>query len=116
MARTYQEDVTTTILQPQSVRLRHRFRGPRESWKLNLETDQWMADMVSLYSTAATTAEYLEDLEGNNLGVQTETPETSEVEEFYRDGALVGYECYPINSLMLMIESLNQRVRGLEGR
>lgn len=43
-------DTSQFIFQPQTTRWRSRFRGPRESWKQNLEMDQIAYDIYQLYN------------------------------------------------------------------
>lgn len=45
----WQTDTSRWLLQPQTTRWRSRYRGPRESWKVNLELDQIGLDISRLY-------------------------------------------------------------------
>lgn len=42
-------ELKTQLSQPTLTRARHRYRGPRESYKLNLEISQLLYDFTRLY-------------------------------------------------------------------
>ena len=39
------------LTEPQLTRWRHRYRGQRESYKFNVESDQMLYDIITLYAT-----------------------------------------------------------------
>ena len=51
------------ILAPQTTKWRHRYRGQRESWKINLEMNQFLYDVRKLYEGTITVSQNL----ANNL-------------------------------------------------
>lgn len=53
-------DSQDDFLEPQLTRWRHRFRGQRESYKINTETNQFLYDVRLLYQRAADLTELLE--------------------------------------------------------
>lgn len=70
-----------SILQPHSVRSRSRFRGPRESHKMNLEAHQFYLDITKLLGVTDEVSEY-NLLWGGFIysashPIETATPETA---------------------------------------
>lgn len=49
------------LRQPTLTRARHRYRGHRESYKINLEITQFLHDAATLYGEVVTMEEGLED-------------------------------------------------------
>lgn len=45
----FDTDIRAQFSAPQFTRLRHRYRGVRESWKVNLEIDQLLFSITDLY-------------------------------------------------------------------
>lgn len=46
--------IKTQLSQPNLTRARHRYRGPRESHKVNLEINQYLYDITRLYQLTLT--------------------------------------------------------------
>lgn len=113
MAKTYSESSNNDLVQPQSIRLRHRFRGPRESWKINLENDQWYLDVSRLYEMAFAMADTVSDIEDQDMG-SIDADEETDAADFYRDTALAAESYTPITKLAQQLQNLDQRVRALE--
>jgi len=90
---------------PQFTRSRHRFRGPRESEKINLEMDQLYYSIHKLYQIQDEFQEHFVQsanllLEGGNIDV-----------EFNEDGPI---EVIGLEELVVRVDMLRRRVKALE--
>jgi len=107
-------DNTNRVHQPNFTRWRHRLRGPRESYKINLEMDQFYYDIQTLkirYDIVRDNLDYI-------TGHYTEGGAMTGVEVAWELDATPGEEdlvLEGLNNLSARIESLRERVRKLEG-
>lgn len=104
-------DKTYWVYQPTFVRWRHRYRGPRESLKLNQEISQYMYDLNNIFSQINTNRA--------NLATYATTIRDggaiSGVEALNDDAtpSLVDVELWGLDEIESRIEGLRNRVRVL---
>lgn len=102
----FETDLRAEFSAPQFTRLRARYRGVRESWKVNLEIDQLLFSITGLYDRYNT--------------LHADLVLTSEL--LFEGGAVTGVTDYDddplvlegLNSLIEDVAALKARVKRLE--
>lgn len=120
------ENIHGTFVQPQFTRLRHRYRGPRESWKINLEHGQMSYQIYKLYEKAGTIrTKYLDNVEllesGDEAIVEgypglmpSNTLEPSNT--LHPQDPIPHIQIFGLDTLTERIQRLQQRIRFLESQ
>jgi hypothetical protein len=54
-------EIRQQLTQPQTIRVRHQYRGPRKSYKINLEISQLSYDILRLYNRVRAAEETMQD-------------------------------------------------------
>lgn len=100
------------VYQPNFVRSRHRFRGPRESQKINLEINQILYDTHSLDKKQAALVSYTADARDSIMNGKSFSPVTFNWIDDSTPGAqplvIPGFE-----ELKKRVEALNTKIRFL---
>lgn len=101
-----------SISQPQFQRNRHRYRGPKESYKINLEMDQFHFDVRKLFQEYSEASDFF-DFSTELLYDGGVLPE---VEYVWDDSTplLESLQLEGIESLACRVEALHNRIRRLE--
>jgi hypothetical protein len=114
MAILYSEiDKTDWYYEPNFVRMRHRYRGIRESYKTNTEITQYYYDIRNIFNKAESTRDDLDDyteklIEGGSV---------DGCEYYWSEGAtpvLGEVNLLGIDELASRIDKLRNRVKMLE--
>ena len=119
----YNNNPGSVIVQPQSVRSTQRFRGPRESAKLNLEAHQFYYDIVTLRTWAdelgVEVASYLDMINGNEDF--TSITDTYDMSVVWDNGIAtpdtpidLGVCLVSIQDIMVQLEDISARTMNLE--
>lgn len=114
MARTYDEySKEDWVYQPNSIRIRNRFRGPRESHKINLRNAQFYYDLNRLYrklDSLSAAVDY-------HLELITEGGEIEDVEYLHSQDATPALDdvtLIGVADLASQLENISNRIRRLE--
>ncbi len=114
MALLYNEiDTKYFVYQPNMVRSRQRYKGPRDSAKINLEIQQYLYDMGKVYKrsaevindTVAYAADIVRGTTFDDIEFSWENDATPGVEPVFLEGFI---------DLAAKVEGLRQRIIKLE--
>lgn len=89
--------VSAELLEPSYKRMRHRFRGPRESYKLNLDNHQFLYDVERLLSK-------MEVVESNGI---------DNLDTTYGGGEIVDEEVIGVTDMINRLDGLLRRVNRI---
>jgi hypothetical protein len=111
-------DTSQFILQPQTTRWRSRYRGPRESWKQNLEMNQIAYDIHQLYTrTYADEIQYETNHHSIEFGLSNNLAFTITGVRQFDDGifdSTLGYDAATPNTYPASINGSEDMVRRIQ--
>lgn len=105
--------VTSGIVQPSYTRMRHRYRGQRESAKFNLDAHQMYYEINRLLAGLEALDESQEDALDTLYGVGDGLPEDIEVTWVDVDDFDIADVFISISDLVAEVESLHRRVNNM---